>query len=133
MNNTGKMKLYSLLENIILEVASRSEIEEAIVKHQICRVYYEGDETERKGWRLIEPYVYGESLIGNPIIRVYQLEGVTDTEQPKWKTFLADKITNWIKTPNTFFEPISDRVAGIPQYNPNGDGSMTRIYSQAKF
>ena len=127
------MKLYSLLENIILEVASSSEIEDAIEKHRTCRVYYEGDETQIKGWRWIEPYVYGDSLAGNPIIRVYQIQGVTDTEQPGWKTFRADKITSWVRTPKMFFVPISDRIGGIPKYNPNGDRSMTRIYKQAKF
>lgn len=133
MNNIGKMKLYYLLENLILENASRSEIEDAIEKHRTIRCYYEGDNTMEKGWRWIEPYVYGISKAGNPIIRVYQVEGVTDTDQPGWKTFRADRITSWVKTPKIFYSPISDRDPRVPKYNDRGDGSMTQIYKQAKF
>ena len=127
------MELYSLLKNLILEVASRSEIEESIETHRTVRIYYEGDETEVKGWRWIEPYVYGLSKAGNPIIRAFQIEGVTDTEQPAWKTFRADKITRWIRTPKIFFQPISDRNPSVPKYRENGDDGMITIYKQAKF
>jgi hypothetical protein len=127
------MKLYSLLSNIILEEVRPNEIEDSIEKHKVARIYYEGDETEVRGWRWIEPYVYGESLANNPIIRVYQTQGVTDTEPEGWKTFRVDKISNWIKTGQTFYEPISDRKSGVPKYNPNGDRSMIKIYKQATF
>jgi hypothetical protein len=127
------MKLYSIVKNIILERASRSEIESSIDKRQTIRIYYEGDETEVRGWRWIEPYVYGLSKAGNPIIRAFQIEGVTDTEQPAWKTFRADKITRWIKTPKVFFNPISDRDSRVPRYREDGDDSMITIYKQAKF
>jgi hypothetical protein len=126
-------KLYSLLNNLILEVASRSEIESAIDKHQTVRIYYEGDDTEVRGWRWIEPYVYGVSKAGNPIVRAFQIEGVTDTEQPAWKTFRADKISRWIRTPKVFFQPISDRDPSVPRYRENGDDSMITIYKQAQF
>lgn len=127
------MKLYSLLENLILEVASRPEIEDAIEKHKTIRCFYEGDDTMIKGWRWVEPYVYGLSKKGNPIIRVYQTQGVTDTEEPGWKTFLADKVTSWIKTPKIFYSPISDRDPNVPKYNDKGDASMIQIYKQAQF
>ena len=116
MRNIGNMELYSLLKNLILEEASRSEIQDAIEKHQTVRLYYEGDETEVRGWRWVEVYVYGVSLAGNDIIRVFQIEGVTDTEQPAWKTFRVDKISRWIKTPKVFFQPISDRDPSVPRY-----------------
>ncbi len=127
------MELYSLLKDLILEVASRSEIEESIETHRTVRIYYEGDETMVKGWRWIEPYVYGLSKAGNPIIRAFQIEGVTDTEQPAWKTFRADKITRWIRTPKIFYQPISDRDSSVPRYRENGDSGMITIYKQAKF
>ena len=127
------MKLYSLLNNLILESVNSTEVEDAIEKHRTCRVYYEGDDTIEKGWRWVEPYVLGLSTIGNPIIRVYQMQGVTDTEQPGWKTFRTDRISQWVKTPKMFYSPISDRVSGVPKYNTNGDKSMTIIYKQAKF
>jgi hypothetical protein len=127
------MKLYSLLENIILEEVRPKEIEDAIEKHSVSRIYYEGDNTLAKGWRWIEPYVYGESLAGNLILRAYQTQGVTDTDPIGWKTFRVDKITNWIKTGQMFYTPISDRVSGTPKYNADGDRSMIRIIKQAKF
>lgn len=127
------MKLYSILNNLILEAATRSEVESAIEKHQTCRIYYEGDETLAKGWRWVEPYVLGLSKAGNPIVRAYQIQGVTDTEQPGWKTFRLDKITTWTRTPRTFYTPISDRDPRVPKYNEKGDRSMITIYKQAKF
>lgn len=121
------------MENVILEAVNRSEIESAIEYHNTCRIYYEGDETVSRGWRWIEPYVYGESLAENPIVRAYQIQGVTDTEEEGWKTFRTDKISRWVKTPRTFYSPISDRKSGVPRYKENGDRSMIRIYKQAKF
>lgn len=127
------MNLYSLLNNLILEAANRSEIEEAIEKHRTIRIYYEGDESIARGWRWIEPYVYGISKADNPIIRAFQIEGVTDTETPAWKTFRTDKISRWIRTPKIFFEPISSRDRSVPKYRENGDDAMITIYKQARF
>ena len=127
------MKLYSLLNNLILESTNRSEIEDAIEKHRTCRVYYDGDETISSGWRWVEPYVLGISKANNSIVRVFQIEGVTDTEQPAWKTFRVDKISQWVRTPRMFYVPISDRDPSVPKYNSMGDKSMITIYKQAKF
>jgi hypothetical protein len=128
------MKLYSILNEIILEAAERMEVERAIVNHDRIRINYLGDETIKAGERDIEPYVLGLSKAGNPILRAYQYRGVTDTEQPGWKTFLLDKIRDWSDMNDMPFRtPISDRVRGIPKYNPNGDRSMITIYKQAKF
>lgn len=128
------MKLYSLLKDIILEAAYRTEVERAIVNHDRIRINYEGDETITRGERDIEPYVLGLSKAGNPILRAYQYRGVTDTEQPGWKTFRLDKILDWNELNDMPFRtPISDRVRGIPKYNPSGDRSMITIYKQARF
>ena len=128
------MKLYSILNEVILEVASRMEVEKSIVDHERVRIYYDGDETLRPGERYIEPYVLGLSKAGNPILRAYQYKGVTDTEQPGWKTFRLDRMADWDETNERPFDtPISDRVRNIPKYNPNGDKSMISIYKQAKF
>lgn len=128
------MKLYSILNELILEFASRTEVERSIVNHDRIKIYYEGDETETPGERFIEPYVLGLSKAGNPILRAYQYAGVTDTEQPGWKTFLLDKIRDWDEVGEVPFRtPISDRISTVPKYNPNGDKSMITIYKQAKF
>lgn len=127
------MKLYSILSNLILEVANRNEIERSIERHRTVRIYYEGDDTEVRGWRWIEPYVLGLSPANNQIVRAFQVEGVTDTDQPGWKTFRTDKITRWIDTPKIFFQPISTRDTSVPKYRENGDDGMITIYKQAKF
>ena len=128
------MKLYSLLNEIILEAAYRSEVERAITNHQRVRIYYGGDEVEVEGERFIEPYVLGLSLAGNPILRAYQYKGATNTEQPGWKTFRLDRIMDWDETgEHPFNTPISDRITNIPKYNSRGDKSMITIYKQAKF
>jgi hypothetical protein len=112
------MKLYSILNEVILEAAERMEV----------------DDTIQAGERDIEPYVLGLSKAGNPILRAYQYRGVTDTEQPGWKTFRLDKIRDWNDMNDMPFRtPISDRVRNIPKYNPRGDRSMITIYKQAKF
>jgi len=128
------MKLYSILNEVILEAAERMEVERAIVNHDRIRINYLGDDTIKAGERDIEPYVLGLSKAGNPILRAYQYRGVTDTEQPGWKTFRLDKIRDWDEMNDAPFRtPISDRVRDIPKYNPSGDKSMITIYKQAKF
>jgi len=127
------MKLYSILNEVILEAASRMEVERAITNHQPIRIYYQGDDTIHAGERDIEPYVLGLSKAGNPILRAYQYRGVTDTEQPGWKTFLLDKIRDWDEISFPFRSPISDRSRNAQKYNDRGDKSMITIYKQARF
>jgi hypothetical protein len=135
------MKLYSLLENIILEAVNTSLVDNAIEKKQRVRIYYdpkinrtpEEEDKNLVGYRNIETYVHGLSKGGNPIIRVYQLNGVTETDSPGWKTFRLDRITQWRPYPSFFYVPISERDSSVPKYNQDGDRSMIRIYKQAKF
>lgn len=122
-----KMKLYNLLEHIILEQVNRSEIENAMEKRRIVSLRY--DDTEDpggKGQRWVEIYAYGVSLAGNDIIRVYQVGGDTKTIQPGWKTFRVDRIEGFQTLGGTFDEP-------KPLFNPNNDKSMSRIYKITQF
>lgn len=133
--------LYNILENLILEQASRLQVESAIEKKQRVRVYYdptinreEGEEEKNeKGYRNIETYVLGISKKGNPIIRIYQINGVSETDTAGWKTFRLDRITSWRPYPSFFYEPISERDRSVPKYREDGDDGMTIIYKQAKF
>ena len=81
------MKLVDSLLTLIKEDVARNKVEDAIERHRMVRIYYAGDKTVARGWRFIEPYVYGISFADNRVIRAYQLNGVTDTESPGWKTF----------------------------------------------
>ena len=134
-------KLYNILEGIILEEANRSQVEEAVEKKQRVRIYYDPtinrgpDEEDKneKGYRNIEPYVLGMSKKDNPILRSFQLNGVSETDTAGWKTFRLDRITSWRPYPSFFYEPISDRDSSVPEYNSRGDDGMTIIYKQAEF
>lgn len=134
-------KLYNILKTLIVEQVSRNSVEKAIDKRQRIRIYYDPtinrgpDEEEKiqKGYRNIEPYVLGLSKKNNLILRAYQINGVSDTDQAGWKTFRLDRITYWNGYPNFFFNPISDRDPRVPEYNEDGDDLMITIYKQAKF
>jgi predicted DNA-binding transcriptional regulator YafY len=126
------MKLYSILNELILEAASDAEVSDAIVKHNRVKIRYQ-EPNGTYSTRYLESYVLGLSKAGNPIVRAYQYAGDTTTEIG-WKTFRLDRIMDWEEmNERPFSNPISDRVAGIPKYNRLGDGSMTRINKQAKF
>ena len=127
--------IYNTLKELILEAIDRSKVEDAIEKKRRIRIYYAGENGDVSGYRNIEPYVFGLSKAGNPIIRAWQINGVTDSESPMWKTFRLDKITDWRPYPNYFFDTPRDRygTSSAPEYRENGDDSMTIIYKQAKF
>lgn len=126
-NNIGKMKLYSLLEGIILEAANKSEIENAMNRRRLVSLRYDDEEDPGgKGQRWVEIYCYGLSLADNDIIRVYQVGGDTKTIQPGWKTFRADRIEGFQILGGTFDQP-------RPLFNPTGDKSMKRVYKITQF
>jgi len=126
------MRLYSILNELILEATSDAEVSDAIVKHNRVKIRYQ-EPNGSYSTRYLESYVLGLSKAGNPIVRAYQYAGDTTTEIG-WKTFRLDRIMDWEEmNERPFSNPISDRVTGIPKYNRLGDGSMTRINKQAKF
>jgi predicted DNA-binding transcriptional regulator YafY len=126
------MKLYSILNELILEAASDTEVSDAIVKHNRVKIRYE-EPDGRYSTRYLESYVLGLSKAGNPIVRAYQYAGDTNTEIG-WKTFRLDRIMDWEEmNERPFTNPISDRISGIPKYNRFGDRSMISINKQARF
>ena len=126
------MKLSSILNEIIVEAASNSEVSDAIVKHNRVKIRYL-ESVGRYSTRYLESYVLGNSKLGNPIVRAYQYAGDTSTDAG-WKTFRLDRIMDWEElNEKPFTNPISNRIFGIPKYNQYGDKSMITIYKQAKF
>ena len=122
------LTLYNLYKEIILEAINRNDILTSMDRNRVVKIYYKGDETINAGYRFIQPYVLGLSKSGNPVIRAYQLKGVTDTITPGWKLFRVDKIGSWVNQKKWYFrQPISDRVPGVPKFNPNGDKSMIKV------
>ena len=119
------MKLYNVLKSLILEGVRVDDLMDAVENHKVCRIYYEGDTIENPGNRIIQPYVYGVSLTGNDVVRVWQEGGVTDSEVPGWKLMRVDRMSKFEPTGDTFDGPME-------LYNPN-DKDMTTIYKSADF
>ena len=121
------MKLYNLVESLILEVASRSDIMNGMSKRRIMELNYDDEEDPGgKGRRWIQIYCYGVSKAGNDVIRVYQVGGDTKTIQPGWKLFRVDRMQNLRTLGGTFNE-------AKPLFNPTGDKDMIKIYNITQF
>ena len=126
------MKLYNTLNNLILEVASKDQIFDAIKNRKVCVIYYNGDEPGGLGLRVIEPVAFGLSKKGNSVLRAWDKEGSSHRAYlgkkplPSWRFFRVDKIQFKRPTQETF-------ETARPNYNPNGDKSMERVFINAVF
>lgn len=126
------MKLYNTLNALILEVASRDQVSDAIKNRRVCAIYYNGDEPGGKGLRVIEPVAFGLSKKGNAVLRAWDREGASHTAYkgekplPGWRLFRLDKMDFIRPTQETFDTP-------RPNYNPTGDNSMERVFINAVF
>jgi predicted DNA-binding transcriptional regulator YafY len=126
------MKLYNTLNTLILEVASRDQVFDAIKNKRVCVINYNGDEPGGKGLRVIEPVAFGLSKKGNAVLRAWDREGASHTAYkgekplPGWRFFRLDKMDFIRPTQETFDTP-------KPDYNPNGDKSMKRVFINAVF
>lgn len=126
------MKLQSALKGLICEIASVDSVVNAIKNKQKVVVYYDGDEPGGRGLREIEPVCLGTSKAGNKVLRAWDDEGASHTaykgEQPLpgWRLFRLDKILSLKPTGENFAEM-------RPNFNPNGDKSMTSIIIIVKF
>lgn len=126
------MKLIESLYHLILEAASINDIRQSIEKKQVCQIYYAGDEPGGRGLRQIEPLCLGYSKANNLVLRAWDLTGASHTGYlgsqplPSWRLFRVDKITSYKPLRANFSQP-------RPNYNFNGDKSMSRIIINAKF
>ena len=126
------MKLYNTLNTLILEVASRDQVFDVIKNKRVCVINYNGDEPGGKGLRVIEPVAFGLSKKGNAVLRAWDREGASHTAYkgekplPGWRLFRLDKMDFIRPTQETFDTP-------KPDYNPNGDKSMKRVFINAVF
>lgn len=126
------MKLQKVLKSLICEVASIDSVVDAIKNKQKVIIYYDGDEPGGKGLREIEPVCLGTSKAGNKVLRAWDLEGASHRDYlgtkplPGWRLFRLDKILSLLPTGQNF-----NKIR--PNFNPNGDKSMTSIIIIAKF
>jgi predicted DNA-binding transcriptional regulator YafY len=126
------MRLQSTLRDLICEIASLDDIVNSIKNRKKCVIYYDGDEPGGRGLREIEPVCLGTSKAGNKVLRAWDEEGSSHTAYlgekplPGWRLFRVDKILSIKPTGETF-----DQMR--PNFNPNGDKSMTSVIIISKF
>ena len=126
------MKLNESLKGLICEIASIGSVQDAINRRQVITIYYDGDEPGGRGIREVEPVALGKSKAGNLVMRGWDREGASHTAYkgekplPGWRLFRLDKMDFIRPTQETFDTP-------RPNYNPNGDKSMERVFINAVF
>jgi hypothetical protein len=144
------MKLYNLLEDIILEERAKlitegvsdQEVMDAINKKYNVNILYDDfpDSTPAvpPSKRYIQVYDFIETKSGNKTISAYQIFGGSKTTPKKgaWKLFRLDRIRGWFPTKMTFNAPVSDLPSynkSEPKFNPTGNKVASRIISKIKF
>ena len=126
------MKLLDNLKHIINEIASINDLQDSIKKKKLVIIYYDGKDNGGKGLRTIEPVCLGYSKKDNLVLRAWEREGASYSEKnennilPGWRLFRVDKIFTLSPTMDNFYEM-------RPNYNPNGDKTMTRVLVNAVF
>lgn len=126
------MKLTESLKKIIMEMASIETVTDAIKNKKTCIIYYNGDEPGGKGLREIEPVAFGKTISGNLVLRAWETEGASHRgylktrPMPGWRYFRLDKILT-MKPTGDIFKKIR------PNFNPNGDKTMSSVILVSKF
>jgi len=126
------MKLLNTLKGLITEAASVEDVRNSIRNKKVIIIYYDGDDNGGKGYRTIEPVCLGVSKRGNFVLRAWESEGSSWSAKnkgnylPGWRLFRLDKIFTYRPTMDNFYTV-------RPNYNPNGDRSMERVFINAKF
>lgn len=116
------MKLYETYKEILSEAnASISDIIKAIDERQLIDFFYEGDPKYNftAGRRSGEVYALGTSKGGNKVVRIFQMQGATNSINPKFKLFRLDKMRD-IKFIRPYYRPRKG-------FNPNGDRAMASV------
>ncbi len=142
---------------LLNEDTGESAIEQAIKNRDILHIYYGGEDTHRKGYRTIEPYVMGnirkkEGKAGDMAVRAWQQAGASDTFknpigrwaknpprlgheffqdpniQPGWRLFKIKDISYVLPTGKKFL----DKKGARPMYKNGLDDGLVNIRAFAK-
>lgn len=93
-------------------------ITDAIRKRWVIRLRYP------PGERLVEPHAFGISAENNLLLRAYQIEGASESDEPvNWKLFRVDRIEQLEITKISF-------DASRPDYNPNDSATKRGIIAR---
>jgi predicted DNA-binding transcriptional regulator YafY len=126
------MKLLGSLKSLITEIAAIDDMQNGIKKKMVMIINYNDDKPEARGYRTIEPVCLGYSKAGNLVLRAWEREGASYSAAkegnilPGWRLFRVDKILTFKPTMDNFIEM-------RPNYNPNGDNSMSSVIVNATF
>lgn len=123
-----------IVAGVLTEEVGPGKVNDAINRtYEVVINYNSGGDGSASGERIIQPVAYGLTKAGNPVVRAFQPYGDTKTKTPAWKFFRLDRIDSWKpKYKNKFDEPPGMNSAE-GTYNPNGDGSMSRVLNTAVF
>jgi len=127
------LNLYEILQKVLNESVGSNEVSDVINNHNYVDITYSDEDNNAPGRRLIQPYAYGITMAGNECLRAFQISGDTLRGEPKWKLFLLKRITSWHPRKQTFNIPPPMQGYDAPDYNRNGDGTMSKVILQAKF
>lgn len=113
---------------VLNESVNVNSITDSIKNRYQATINYEGDPEHgvAPGIRVIQAYAYGLTKAGNPVIRAYQPYGDTVSTVPAWKFFRLDRIKSWKPS-------YAKTTTPAPKFNPNGDKSMSIVYTIADF
>lgn len=134
------MKLYNIFEEIILEEinkkrgllnesVSTDDVKAAIDGKYNVNILYRDFEGQPPSKRYIQVYNFSKTKAGNDAIRAFQIFGASKKGNKNgfWKIFRLDRIEGWYPTKVKWSKPISDFDTSIPQYNKNGDRTMSQV------
>lgn len=112
--------------------APTNEIEYALQNNLPVMIsYYDGENSDGRGFRQCVIGAYGYTRRGNECIRVYQYYGASHSEpagQGIWRLLLCKRIVNMQIIPN--MEPVYEEP---PLFNPYGDDGMATVIMNAEF
>jgi len=129
-----RINLYEALQTVLNESVDSDKVISAIENRNYVEINYADEDSNATGVRLIEPYAYGFTKAGNPVLRAFQISGDSLRGRPKWKFFRLDRIIAWRPRKQTFNTPPPIHgYADAQNYNENGDNSMSNVVAQVKF
>lgn len=129
-----RINLYEALQTVLNESVDQDKVIAAIENRNYVEINYVDEDSNAPGSRLIEPYAYGYTKAGNPVLRAYQISGDSLRGKPKWKFFRLDRIVSWKPRKQTFNSPPPMHgYVNAEDYNENGDRSMSSVIAQVRF
>lgn len=126
--------LIGIVNELLTESANVNNVHSSIKQRKEAEIYYyDAEDPDGSGKRIIQPVAYGLSKAGNMVVRAFQPYGDTKTKVPHWKLFRLDKIRSWRTLwKRTFSEP-PGQFAADGKFNENGDKTMSQVYLVANF